>query len=245
MKKVLLTMILFISSFFLFNLNVNAATYDRNLTENDFSLINDDFLDFRNQVLYFVGETKNYIIYYESSQYKAIISDIDSSYSIEFGGFNYNCWFKFNNFDLYIYKNKTLTFDSSITSSKQIMAINSAASPSYFYLDSNLSSITSTTGSNYYYLKYNGSSYSLPWKSASLYNIYLKNFTPPEEPEPEEPEPEDSYIEEKNLLSSFYTVSIEKISYLANEFATNYIFLTILGVFVLIFTIELFRRLLR
>jgi len=233
MKKVLITIFLFISSFFLFGLkDVYASDYTRTITEEDLSLINDDFLDFRSQIIEFCGDTKNYIIYYESSTYKAIIYDKDSSAYISFTPTApLNPWLRVRYVDLYQYKDNNLTFVSTATSIKSITIYSVESSSGYPYLDTNA---PFAINSHTYTTIYNDKSYSFASIESTLYYIYLDNFGS-----------DNSYEEEKSFLLSFYTCIIEKISYLATSFATNYIFLTTFCIFVLIFIVYLVRRLLK
>ena len=55
MRKLLIIITLFASSFFLFNGNVKAAEYNVNL---DFSFINDDFLFFKSSMEDFLEKVK-------------------------------------------------------------------------------------------------------------------------------------------------------------------------------------------
>lgn len=237
MKKVLLFTILFLSSFFFFNLkDVNAAPIYKTLKDDNFSLINEDFIKFRNQVIEFCGDLKKYVIYYDSNNYKAVIGEENSFSDSYYYGLNQDGWTYFNNTDIYIYQDKTLTFVSSITSQTSIYFY---ISSKLVFLDTNIPSFP-VKSAHYIVIQYendiaNTTEY-LYNSTASLYSIYLKHFPPLE--------PEDPYEEEKILLSSFYVCVIEKISYLTNVFVTNYVFLTILGVFILIYVIVLFRRLL-
>ena len=52
----------------------------------------------------------------------------------------------------------------------------------------------------------------------------------------------DSHLKEKEVISSFYTICIEKIKYLGEQIVSNYIYLSMLVILILIFIIELIRR---
>ena len=52
----------------------------------------------------------------------------------------------------------------------------------------------------------------------------------------------DIHKEEKETIASFYTICIEKIGYLSSQISSNYIYLSMITIFILIFVIELIRR---
>ena len=53
---------------------------------------------------------------------------------------------------------------------------------------------------------------------------------------------EEIVVDNTPLLTSFYSTVIDRVSFLAEEISDNYIYLSIFGIFILIFFIELIRR---
>lgn len=64
-----------------------------------------------------------------------------------------------------------------------------------------------------------------------FYTEYKRNNTPV-----------DPHEEEKEVIANFYTICIEKIKYLGEQIVSNYIYLSMLVILILIFIIELIRR---
>ena len=52
----------------------------------------------------------------------------------------------------------------------------------------------------------------------------------------------DPHKEEKEVLESFYSLCIEKLKYLAEVFVSNYIYLAIIVIFIIIFIFKLINR---
>ena len=64
-----------------------------------------------------------------------------------------------------------------------------------------------------------------------VYDLYLKSS-----------ELSDPHLGEKEVIANFYTICIEKIKYLGEQIVSNYIYLSMLVILILIFIIELIRR---
>ena len=64
-----------------------------------------------------------------------------------------------------------------------------------------------------------------------IYDLYLKVS-----------EISDPHKEEKEVLESFYSLCIEKLKYLAEVFVSNYIYLAIIVIFIIIFIFKLINR---
>lgn len=54
--------------------------------------------------------------------------------------------------------------------------------------------------------------------------------------------PVDPHLGEKEVIANFYTICIEKLGYLGDKIVSNYIYLSMLVILILIFIIELIRR---
>lgn len=237
MKKVMLTTILFISSFFLFNLkNVYASEYSYQIKESYIALIDDNFMNLRNEVIEVANNRKYFILTSPSNSISIYISTCDTnpiscpaSVPVSYT-FKDSPRFRLVNYDVYLYVDSELVFSTTYTTDTYIDIF--SPSNGLYLLDSNV--VRSNTSVHSYTFNYNDKSYVFTDNLPTIYSIYLDNL-----------EPEDPYIEEKNVLLSFYNYIFDKLSYLATLFATNYIFLTTLGIFILIFIVELVRRLLK
>ena len=218
-NKLLIFITLFISSFFfLFNENVKADSYtdlDYNVDVN--SVITDDFLELRKNVINYANENKyNYIIY-SGFAYFTNISD--------FTGLQ-----NWNNIPIVESCRINGTSLGSCTSS-------SSVSISGF----NIKSILDSTVNLYYSgdfkrIKYLEKEYLIDNVNPcpSVYKIYMDINNIPTDEE-----------QQKNIVSDFYLITISKLEYLSSVFIDNYIFLVIITIFILIFIFKLiFRRLL-
>lgn len=68
-------------------------------------------------------------------------------------------------------------------------------------------------------------------KYYTLYDIYNLGINPP-----------DPHESEKQIIANFYMISINKISLLTERIASNYLYLSMIVVLILVFIIELIRR---
>lgn len=226
MKKLYIIITLFVSSFFLFNSDVKATTYYSTL---DFSLINDDFFLFKSKVDFYVSDNSNldgnYVIFYDNGYYAvAYTSSSTHNFSAT------NSALSFSSFSSYL-----LSLDNGVISSVY----------NQYYYSFN---VIPSRGSNLYLLysnfdipfshtivfSYADSTFNIPsdsLKFPSLYGIYEEKFVPV-----------DPHFEEKEKISNFYTLCIEKLSYLVTSIVSNYIYLSIFGIFILIIIFELIKR---
>lgn len=230
MKKMFYMLAFIVSSFFFFSSNVNAdneyvVTYPDNFLDN----INDNFFtvreyaisnldnDYPYYILFKAQDTPNYLIYYYN--YSDFISVGRS-------------WFKSQSSDakLIIYyingNSPIISFNRQVNFSSDFV---------HLILDSNM---------NIYYnpyslqINYLDKSYIVNStnKFLTTYDIYKEVNGIGEETD-------NTHDSELSIIQSFYEVSISKISYLAESISSNYIYLSIFGVFILIFVFELiFRR---
>lgn len=237
MKKVYTTIFLFVSLFFFYSSGVKADTYNFTIDSTNVDIINDTFLQAKEAADIVVSSGK-YMIFYKNSKYYRY-SLTSEEIIVTFSTDNFS--FSISDFNEYYYDGTQWVWNGYIPGTKTITLINNSSVLDYslfVYTPMNFiysgDSTINITYKNYTETIDNGDTF------PSLYNYYLNNsLVVPEEPE--EPE-EDTHVEEKQLLSNFYTLIIEKIVLLANSIAENYILLTVIGIFILIFLIYLIRR---
>lgn len=233
MKKVYIAIFLFVSLFFFYSNGVKADTYDFTISSNAFDSINNTFFEFRDLVIQHAQENNYY--YYISS---------DGANFMAYYFADHDLNFIYNNsritlsslpvFYAHIYSNGSISKYS--TSSTNIIIRTST----YYFYDTNYlefkySDIEEVN------INYGSCSYTLTdgGKVRTLYDFYLasqNSCTFADEVV------EDIHKEEKEVLSNFYNLIFEKINLLANSIINNYIYLTVIGIFILIFLIYLIRR---
>lgn len=237
MKKLYIIITLFVSSFFLFNSDVKAEEYV--CSEDRMSFINDNFLLYRQKVIdYSNFNNYQYIIsYWEyGNKYITIFftSSLDSFSIASRYEFNSNT---INNPSSIIsnikyveyYENELATADFSNIEDRSSFSISFTnfllfdLSFSIYYIGDS-EPFTFTCNNKSFIFDDNN-------KYLSLYDLYLSNIPL-----------DNSHQEEINKLESFYTLCIEKLSYLGDKIVSNYIYLSILAIFIFIFVVELIRR---
>lgn len=242
MKKVYTTIILFVSLFFFCCNNASAATYNATIDENSMSFINDDFFKIKELALKY-HEDNNfnyYLISYNSSDnlYRVYFFNEVTNYYVSRTGSGFYINMSIGSAIYHRLVDGALSntkYSSSIFSTT--LNIDSTTNIMSFsgYLYSNYDIIENSTDT--FIISYNDFIYDSSQNEIfpSLYDIYLSvNNINPVEP--------DIHKEEKEILSNFYTLVIEKINLLANSIINNYIYLTVIGIFILIFVICLIRR---
>ena len=245
MKKVLLSLTLFMASFFFVTLNkVNAMEYDLEFNVNDLQLINDSFFEYKEKVVNFLSENNlsDFIILYSQNRYKAIAIDNDCILKFNTQYIKAGVWYLYlvaSNCSAMSYSDSSnIEFTNTSYSENLAILANNSSYISRFVYSSNFLLSTSEIGSHVYNLNFQDKIYIYNSSQVySLYDIYL-DFNKPEE----EPALPDKFTEEKEILNNFYSTIFTKITDLANNFANNYIFLLILGIFILIFVFELIWR---
>lgn len=231
MNKLLVVISLFISSFFLFSLNVNAATSNIDISEDTYNLINDTFFTFKEQVEEYAKNNNfnTFFIIYESNNYNAYFYNNTNNYNFTCSlSSDLSCVF-YKSFSTGSYREDS---DFKVGGTTGSLIINSSSYNKYLYSNVNLSIIDTST--SMLTLNYNGRSYEFTAgdKIFSIYDIY-ESITLEENP----------HQEELNILSNFYNTVIDKLEYISEVFVSNYIYLSILVIFLLIFVFELiFRR---
>lgn len=240
MKKLYIMFALILSSFFFYSSGVKANTYDFIFNETDFDYLNDTFYKVREFAIDYANNNDCYYYINHNTVYYLITFFKPSSiteFNISSTSFGYRIY---PFVDEFIYKYR---YDSSSQTFISQAKISSYDNLSFKISNSELL-YTSFLDSNYdFYLNNNVINFSykdinyiidstnpLP----TLYEIYLNK-------DPSDVE-DDIHKEEKNVLSNFYSLIFEKIDLLANSILSNYIYLTIIVIFILIFLIELIRR---
>lgn len=241
MKKLLIIITLFMSSFFfLFTKDVKAYEY---IKEVDFSLI-EDVLSLKEKLDTFIETDTTY------SDYYFIYSDMGTIeyYILPIDGSLSNFSTRTNGTFLYVYYSSYLKTGTNLSN----INLNGGASTGIFYmyheieaqsksiiLYSNFDIKTTISGHTIIY-SYQDFSYTENFvngeKVSTLYDVYLKY-------QEHLGNKELVHQEEIDKLSGFYNVVIDKLSYLAEQIVSNYIYLSILVIFILIFVFMLiFRR---
>lgn len=253
MKKLFIIIALIISTLFLFSVNeVRAETLELIVPDTEFDYLTEDFYTFRESVVEYCNENnKKYIITSNFYTYglTAYIYDEDttgSSYNIENFNYPYGDFIaiRVNNPRVIIYSQPD-TFSSNMTTSwtRVQFRLNSSSKTFslYNYLDTNFdfipyqSDVTNSFLITYQDLSYEVSNGTLP---PTLYQIYMDS----QDDSSDKPVVDDKFPEEREKMNMFYSTIFTKIGDLATIFATNYTFLLILGIMILIFVIELIRR---
>lgn len=225
MKKVILSFAIVLSSFFIFNSKIEALseysfniTFD-NINERFYKIkdLSENFLktsDFNNFVIYFNKNYSDYYVYFYNSDKDVVVCK-------SFGGFK--CFIQT------AVDNYTFSSDSS-----KLTKVGSTNYPSFD--DPNLflySSVKVSVDDIKVNFNYGSSSYVINENDNYLpiYDLYLKVS-----------EISDPHKEEKEVLESFYSLCIEKLKYLAEVFVSNYIYLAIIVIFIIIFVFKLINR---
>lgn len=237
MRKIFMILTLIVSSFFIFNISVEAKTIDYTVQDKHYEFINEDFFKLRELVINYVNENNKYYVIHNNSAGSSLLASVfDCSYLEMLNYSLYNSC----GFIKYRLSNDKLSLEQSGTgSSFSTQYTNTVGYFSYAFMDTNVKDIISKD-TNTYIIRYNDLIYTIEPGDIlpTLYQIYLdENYVEPE------PEPEDPHLEEKEILSNFYTTVITKIGELANNVFNNYILLFSIGIFIFIFVFEvIFRR---
>lgn len=225
-KSLIITLFLVLSSFFFVSIKEVEAT--EMIFDISFDNINEDFFKVKSLAEEFMVE-KNY------QEFIIVKKDLYCVYFFKDSFESINCNIYNNNLSCYAYHeqqgykyyNDTFSSDGSSTSFGP-----------YFYSD-----FTNILYSTFTFI-FKGSSDNLILNYANtnlqvnnldtiplVYDLYLKSS-----------EVSDPHLEEKEVITNFYTVCIEKINYLGEQIVSNYIYLSMVVILILIFIIELIRR---
>lgn len=247
MKKAYLVLTLILSSFFIFNLDVKADEVTYNV---DFDFLADDFLLYKQAVDNFILEDSSlgsdYIIYLEINGTN--LSNPRRYYRVFFCGqddvhviyWKDRLYFQAVNdisqktFTDYVLGTNTSIFRNSINLLKQ---------SSYVLYNILYSTFDIKTRSDNQVVNFVSGDYIKTFSVdgndfyPTFYDMYLEkngNLVLP-----------DPHKEEKETLGSFYILCIEKLSYLGEVIVSNYIYLSMIVILMLVFVFLLvFRRLL-
>lgn len=231
MKKFVLAFTILLSSFFFFNFKVKASelTLDISLDK-----ITDTFLNIKNLSDDFIKNNNKfdtYIIIYTDDYYVYFFNNSDNR---KFTCNNYNtylyCSFYVNN-SKYKLSNDILVSTGSSSSSFSSVIYESKFNN---ILYSSVIPLYKGSSTDILNLNYNSKTLTILYEETIplVYDLYLLS-NPLDNPHQEEIE----------KLESFYTLCIEKLSYLANVIVDNYIYLSIIVIFIIIFVFKLiFRR---
>lgn len=234
MNKVLFPRIftLFIILSFFFSVHVKADTYNYEISSSDFEFLFDedfnllkDYMDSLNTKYYIFRKNG---VYSSFSYNSGFITNVTSSQlSINRGAGSYT----FHYFEV---SNGSVTERNNFYYSDTIRNFIVSSSIYYNnYLYSNFDLVLSDSPLvNTYNISYDNYSFTIGLNSdliiPSLYDIYNEVNTNESDNFPK--------------LTQFYTIVFEKITLFANNLLDNYIYLSIFGIFILIFLIELIRR---
>lgn len=219
-KSFLCALVLVLSSFFFISIN-KVEAYEIEIENLD--MITEDFFRLKELSEEYISTSTdydNFIICLRSNKLTSILFKYNNSYDLSVSNsslyFRINVYYRITN----LYKNE--------------LSFNGGGNNFIFYdlflyssLDFNLGSGESLT------LKYDNRYFTINpgEKLLSYYDIYKDNqyF-------------QDPHLKEKEVISSFYTICISKISLLTERIASNYIYLSMIVVLILVFIIELIRR---
>lgn len=240
MKKFLLpSFIFFISLSFCFISKVFAD--DINLTYSDFSHVTtDDFNNFKSWLDNYLVEHSDYNFYEISwlsdsgGYYWATIGDVSSTGYYVFNQANRS---RFQFYTLYnkrctaSYSNGSVTlnvcsssyYESYLTPPYTIFSTRFLYSTHPLLVASGNTTPVSISVDGVNYGTYNAGDI-IP----QMYDIYLDKYSTPPDETP--------------LLTSFFSLTIEKLQFITEYFSSNYIYLSIFAIFILIFFIYLIKR---
>lgn len=250
MRKIYIIFTLFIS-LFLFSSNVKADKKNIifNFEEFDFSYINDEFFKLREKTLEFINNNDSYnyyVIFYDDSSSLlfsyVFIEEITDKYLrfMPYSSGDTAMIYIPTRYTKYYLNNDELISSGNTSSFFERLGDINGSNYYYRFIDTNIDDIFFESGKDSSYnVEIHCRDFNLIFDSntdlPTLYEIYSLSGIG---------EPIDIHEEEKNILLNFYTIIIEKINLLCDVFVSNYIYLSIFVIFILIFVIELLRRLL-
>ena len=247
MKKMFYMLALIVSSFFFFSSNVNAEEYSYTypFTSNISATLDDNFYDLRSRVKQYIKDN-NYDYYII---YKGVASSIGTKVYIFTDDSNISCTTYTNSLFLITsvyYRVPTLLVSSDL---ENLTFVEDTATHTFqdtqnaIVLDTNYPFTLSSPDTWTYNHRNNSLSFSTGDRVPNLYTFYTTYYGIEDDTEEPEPVIDHTHDSELSIIQSFYEVSISKISYLAESISSNYVYLSIFGVFILIFVFELiFRR---
>lgn len=242
-KSLFIALFLVLSSFFFISVKeVEAYEYSFDV---DFSLINDKFFLFKEKVDQFVKEDDSkylddYFIYYYDRNYYVIFFNINNTsyYDSLWFRSSSSIYLKFNDKFSYVRYSMNSNNNLIINGSKTYLFTDMYTSFVPLYSTFSIDFMSSQCGVHKFTFTYNDWSYEYLSCDSSFKTLYdlkiiydqsIKDLTL-------------IHKEEFSNISNFYTICIEKIKYLGEQITSNYIYLSMVVVLILIFIIELIRR---
>ena len=214
-NKLLLLLVFFAAPFFFLTSNAKAISYkDITLTDEKLSQINDDFYIIRNNIINYAKEKGYYYIYNSTSVQFSNISEYHGTSFVQ----------------IPIVEICSIV-NNNLTNCRTLPNGTNTVSPTNLFLDLNIDIYFSSISYTYHYNTYSYT-YGVDNPLPSIYSLYngindnagLKT-------------------EQLLTLNNFYSIVIEKINYLSKVIISNYIYLSIITIFILVFILKLiFRR---
>ena len=226
-KSLVITLFLVLSSFFFISIKevkaddpfiVDLSTDVLNSIDSEFFTVRDSVIEYAN------SNSLNYLLFRINDKYLIYFSKKDSFTSTG------RSWLE----------NKSESFSYASCSSENLeLQFGTRDNYNITYSTSNLKYLLDSTMSVYYspyevQINYNGKSYLVnsTTKFKTIYDLYLESGG-------EVPDPHKS---EKQIIANFYTICIDKLGYLGEQIVSNYVYLSMIVVLILVFIIELIRR---
>lgn len=236
MKKVYLILTLFITSFFFISVTeVKANTYAYTVNETELTYLEkENFLTLRdltiqhceaNNLKYIIGCSASSCYSHVFTQDKVPTIGFVINGNMKFPKLNYKTvtiyYLKSNKFTEWTYG---LTYNYFVKSGESALTYES-------YIDTNVENFA--FGTHEYDITVGDYTYHVGVGEhfPSLYELNESMKEPP-----------DKFIDDKEVINNFYTTVIEKINTLSEIILNNYVFLLIIGIFILIFVLELIMR---
>lgn len=239
MKKIYISIIFTISLFFLSCFEVKADAFSININSSEFDLLNDEFYQLRESSIEYANQNnKFYIIAYDySGNLKSYIFDktiVMNVYVKDFITKDITLSYV-GSYDRYQIKDGLFKKNSSGVNMTYQLFSSSGYQGYKFFMDTNYNVATTYNGDDNSPLSivygdyiYN---YEIYKPFPSLYEIYVKSGAGGSD-----------HTEEENILLSFYNLVIDRLSYLSTVFASNYVYLSIFVILILVFVFELIIR---
>lgn len=232
MRKVYLLLTLFIVSLF-FSSNVYAAAHSHTVNETELAyLTRNDFLTLREHTINYCNENnKKYVIACDKYNcYANIFNDGTLTFTKTVSSGLIYPTLKYNTVSVYIMRNGVFTNYSSSTSFTYFRISSSGLFTFNSFVDSNVETAIYDIDFEF---TYDGFTLEVPAGTSipTMYKFYQAYN-----------QPKDKFIQEREVISNFYSVILEKIVLLANYFINNFFLMLILGIFILIFIFEIIRR---
>lgn len=226
-KSLVITLFLVLSSFFFISIKEVKADdpFIVDLSSDVLNSIDSEFFSVRNSVIEYANlNSLNYLLFRKNDNFMIYFSKKDSFTSTG------RSWFE----------NKSESFSYASCSSENLeLQFGTRDSYDITYSTSDLKYLLDSTMSVYYspyevQINYNGKSYLVnsTTKFKTIYDLYLESGG-------EAPDPHKS---EKQIIANFYTICIDKLGYLGEQIVSNYVYLSMIVVLILVFIIELIRR---